>query len=272
MEIKKILKKLNIKPSKELGQNFLLDGSVLDRIVESAKIEKNETVLEIGPGLGFLTDRLIEITNRLILVEKDKRLFKYLENKYKNVDELTMINDDILKLNLSKILPNRYKVVANIPYNITSRIIYLLIETKPRAESITLLVQKEVAEKIVPKKNKQTPLSLLVKLLGKGEIIANVNKSCFFPIPKIDSAIVQISNIDQNLDLTDEANKSLLRLIKIGFSSPRKKLVNNLANGLGLDKAKIEQILKDLKIEPKVRAEELGIGFWKEFGKSLSLD
>jgi len=266
-EIQKILKKEDLKILKSLGQNFLIDEKVLQRIVEVSDLKEEDVVFEIGPGFGTLTEELLEKCGKVIAIEKDKKLAELLKSKIscKNVE---VINDDILKIELKEFIKKyfsneKYKLVSNIPYYITSPIIKMFLESDIQPESIVLLMQKEVAERICAKPGKLSVLALSVQIYGEPEIVDCVDRSSFYPEPKVDSAILKIKNIHRdaiNCDLT----KDLFKIIKIGFSSKRKKLANNLSAGLHIEKTQSEKIFLKAEISLNARAQELSLEEWRK--------
>ncbi len=262
-EIKKILKSEDLKILKSLGQNFLIDENVLGKIIQAAETNENNVVIEIGPGLGTLTEELSKKCKKVIAIEKDRKLAKKLDEKFENVE---IITDDILKIKLKEFIKmhssdGKYKLVSNIPYYITSPIIKLFLESDIQPELIVLLVQKEVAERICAKPGKLSILALGVQIYGEPEIVDYVDKSSFYPEPKVDSAILKIKNIKKIF--SDEYYKNLFRIIKIGFSSKRKKLTNNISAGMHLSKARGEEILVEAGIGPNTRAQELKLDDWR---------
>lgn len=268
-QIKKIFQEKDIKALKSLGQNFLVDEKVLDKIIQAAELGKNDLIIEIGPGLGVLTRELSKKCRQVIAIEKDKKLAGLLEEElaqniqYPNIE---IINSDILKTNLEELikkygLNKNYKLVSNIPYYITSPVIKFFLENEIQPQTITLLVQKEVAERICADAGKLSVLALSVQIYGKPEIVGYVDKSSFYPQPKVDSAILKISEIKK--EFPNNYYQEIFRIIKIGFSSKRKKLVNNLSAGLCIDKDKTEKILLEAKINLNARAQELELKDWK---------
>ncbi len=275
-QIKKILKEKDIRTLKSLGQNFLVDENVLAKIVQTAELNKNDLVIEIGPGLGVLTRELSKKCRQVIAIEKDKKLAGLLEKElaqniqYPNIE---IINSDILKINLEELLKKyssdkKYKLISNIPYYITSPVIKLFLENRIQPETILLLVQKEVAERICASAGKLSVLALSVQIYGKPEIIEYVDKSSFYPEPKVDSAILKISEIKK--EFPNNYYQEIFKIIKIGFSSKRKKLVNNLSVGLHIDKDETEKILLETKINLNARAQELELKDWKRLTKKIS--
>jgi len=283
--IKNLLKTKNIFLTKRLGQNFLINKHTLKKIVASAEVNENDTILEIGAGLGTLTAELSEKAKKVIAIEKDKRLFNCLKENLKNFKNVKIYCGDILKTqilfekenskNLSEnknkiILPKNYKIVANIPYYITSRLIKTFLEAENQPKLIVLMVQKELAQRICAKAPKMNLLALSVQFYGKVKIISYVSKENFFPKPKVDSAIIKIKPFSKKNP--KKFRVCYFKLIKAGFSSPRKKLVNNLSNKLKLNKEKIENVLSEINLSQTIRAEELNIEKWKLLTKKFLND
>lgn len=244
----------------KLGQNFLTDENIARQIVESANLSSTDNVLEIGPGKGILTEYLEKRAGKVLAIEIDQRLIESLQKQFKNIE---IINGDILKINLPRLIKENnfqnYKIVANLPYYITSKIIRLFLETKyPPAEMI-LMVQKEVGERIVAQDGKESILSISVKFYAEPEILFEVGKENFDPVPEVDSAVIRIKRKENipNIDI----NK-FFSLVKAGFSAKRKMLVNNLANSLHLSKETASAALKKAGLEPAVRAEKLNVEDW----------
>lgn len=265
---------------KNLGQNFLIDKTVLDRIIGASDLDKNDVVIEIGPGLGTLTQELSARCKKVIAIEKDKKMAEMLDNRMWNVksgmsNNVEILNNDILKINMDELLKKyapsgKYKLVSNIPYYITSPIIKLFLEAEIKPELIILLVQKEVAERICAKPGKLSILALSVQIYGEPSTVDYVDKSAFYPEPKVDSAILKIKNIKKTTpDRAPENNKNLFRIIKIGFSSKRKKLANNLSAGLCINKKESEEILSKAGINLNARAQELRLEDWKKMAKMV---
>jgi len=245
---------------KSLGQNFLTNENIAKYIAESTSIE-DANVLEIGPGKGILTKYLAISSAHVLAIEIDQRLIEPLKKNFKNVE---IINGDILKTNLPRLIEEnnfkRYKVVANLPYYITSKIIRLFLETKYPPREMILMVQKEVGERIVVFDGKESILSISVKFYADPEILFEVGKENFDPVPKVDSAVIRITRKNK---IPDIDIKKFFALVKAGFSAKRKMLVNNLAN-LGPPRAELLEILKKAGLEQTVRAEKLKVEDWVE--------
>lgn len=263
--IKAVLDKFNFSFSKGLGQNFLIDGNVVRAISESADINQDDYVLEIGPGFGTLTEELLMKAKKVVAVEIDERLLPVLDYTLGDFDNLEVINQDVLKVDFEKLVEEKFegkpfKIVANLPYYITTPIITQLIEKRLPVKSMTFMVQKEVAERIVADKdNKQYgSLTLFVDFYARAKMVVKAPKTVFIPQPKVDSMVVQLDLKDQ-LDPVDE--KSLFKLIHSGFQQRRKNILNSLTSDktLNLDKEGLKNILQDLGISPNSRAENLSM-------------
>lgn len=267
-QIKETLKEEDLKVLKSLGQNFLVDENALAQIVASAEISSDDVIVEIGPGMGVLTFALAEKCGKVFAIEKDRKMSKFLrqeaEKKLGVGNNIEIICQDILQMNLPEFLEKnnikKYKLVANIPYYITSPIIKLFLETEIQPETIVVLVQKEVAERICAKKGDFSILALSVLIYGRPEMVGVVGKKSFFPSPKVDSAILKINSIGKNL--SDEKCREIFRIIKIGFSAKRKKLAKNLAAGLKVNKVEVEKALESNGIDINVRAQDLDLEDW----------
>lgn len=264
--IKDFCKKYGVRPSKEFGQNFLIDREVLEVIVRAAELKRSDVVLEIGPGFGVLTAELAERVDRVVAVEADGKMAKILKEILEAPKNLKVVEKNILKLQVSDYgLRNYdYKLVANLPYQITSAVFRKFLSEEPRPGEITVMVQKEVAERICAEAGEMSLLSLSVQFYGQPEIVAIVPNRAFWPEPEVDSAILKISKIkgiyEKNKQEVDP--EKFFRLAKIGFSSRRKQLQNNLAGGLRLSNKSVQDILTKLGFDSRIRAQDLGIKDW----------
>lgn len=277
------LKQHGLYTKQSLGQNFLVDSEALAKIVAAAEIEPDDFIIEIGPGVGTLTTELVKASNHVVAVEMDDKLAEILSSKQKaEGSKLEVINEDILKLNVSELTKDHssYKVVANIPYYITSKILKLFLTAENKPSSIVLLVQKEVAERICAKPGEMSVLAISVQTYGVPEIVGIVGKESFFPSPKVDSAILRIKIADDELsffnqfdkfDFTDKSDfeKEFFQTVKIGYASKRKTLVNNLSAGFRIDKTKASDILKSSGLSDNARAQELSLEQWAILLKKL---
>jgi 16S rRNA (adenine1518-N6/adenine1519-N6)-dimethyltransferase len=261
-------------PKKSLGQNFLRDPKILKKIVESAQTEKNTPVIEVGPGEGTLTEFLLEKTNHLTVVEKDEELAKKLELRFaKEVAEekLKIINDDILNYFDNEILISDYFLVGNIPYYLTGALFKKVLEIKTPPRSITFVIQKEVAQRILAKDKKESILSIAIKAYGEPRLVGIIKAGSFYPKPKVDSAILNICNINKNNFESKEVEQKFFTILKTGFAHKRKLLLKNLKD---LPKKNflienLENIFKKTNLTQKVRAEDLTVGDWLNLTKFL---
>lgn len=263
--VKKLCEELGIRPTKSKGQNFLIDKNILEKIIVAADLKKSDTVLEVGPGFGILTAELAKRVQKVFSIELDKKLFNFLLKKFADIKNLKIISQDILNFAFRILHLKKYKVVANLPYQITSAVIRKFLENEIKPEVLVLMVQKEVAERVCAKHGKMGLLSVSVQFYGKPEIISKVSKNSFWPIPKVDSAILKITPIKRE-KINEE---DLFRVVRAGFAHPRKQLRRNLTDGLNLSMNKVDVALETAKLNPKVRAEELEAGQWISLTKSL---
>jgi len=250
-----------IKAKKSLGQNFLKSELIIEKIVETADLKLKDVVLEIGPGKGILTEKLLEKSKKVIAIEKDYRLIEFLQEKFKQEIEnshLTLIYNDILEIDPKTLIKTPYKIVANIPYYITGQFLRKFLSSNFQPTKIVVMIQKEVAKRITTSDKKESILSLSIKAYGKPKYIATVKASNFSPAPKVDSAILLIDEISKNL-LKNTGEKIFFQLIKKGFSNKRKMLINNLSF---IDKNKLKNTFDKLNIPIKVRAEDLSLQNW----------
>jgi 16S rRNA (adenine1518-N6/adenine1519-N6)-dimethyltransferase len=259
--IKELLSKYETRPSKGLGQNFLIDKNILEKIVDSANIKPKDIILEVGPGLGVLTQELAKKAKKVIAVEKDETMIEILKETLKDFKNVEVINEDILTIESQ--IPKKYKLVANIPYYLTSPLIRKFLETKNPPEEIILMLQKEVAQRICAKPPDMNLLAVSVQFYAEPKIVSYVSKNCFWPAPKIDSAIIKITPQKKHKVSPD----LFFEVVKAGFSHPRKQLVNNLSslkssNGIKLDKVKIFKWLLKNNLSSNQRAETLNIDDW----------
>lgn len=246
-----------------MGQHFLIDETILNTIIESAELSPEDTVVEVGPGLGVLTTELARRARNVIAVELDTQLTSILKRRLADHDNLQLINADILKVSLPQLLEgkNDYKVVANLPYYITSPVLRYFVEASPKPSLMVVMVQKEVGEAIVAGPGKMSLLAVSLQLYGKPSIVAYVPSQSFYPQPKVDSVIIRLDIFaEPTLKVVDV--KGFFETVRHGFSSPRKQLHNSLAHGLGVKPTEVALLLKKAKIEPRRRAETLSMEEW----------
>lgn len=275
-ETKFIIQKYGFTFQKKYGQNFLIDSSILDKIIDSAGITKDDCVLEIGPGIGTMTQRLCEAAGKVVAVEIDDKLIPILADTLQMYENVEVIHNDILKVDIKSLSEKEnggrpLKVVANLPYYITTPVIIGLLESNVPMESITIMVQKEVADRMRtgPGSKEYGALSLAVQYYSKPSIVAVVPPSCFMPPPKVESTIIRLELYkDRPVAVKDEA--LLFRLIRASFNQRRKTLVNGLSNGMGwpLTKEEVAQAIIEAGFQETVRGETLSL---EDFGKLSDL-
>ncbi len=265
-ENKQIMRKYNIRPQKKYGQNFLIDENVLDKIIFNADIQIGDLVIEIGPGLGNLTKRLCEKAGHVIAIEIDKNMVDILEKEYAYIKNLTIFNEDIMKADVNALISkfpgmNKVKVVANLPYYITTPIIMKLLEEKLDIDLIEVMVQKEVAERLCakPTGREYGAITVAVNYYSEPRYVDTVKADKFLPPPNVDSAVVL-------LDILKEPKvkvnvKLMFEIVKAAFSMKRKTLVNSLGNANinGVNKEKLSKILTELNIPIDIRAERVSL-------------
>ena len=264
-----ILKKYGLRPKKKLGQNFLQDPNILDKIVDIAEVSKDDTVLEIGPGLGNLTRHLAEKAKKVVAVEIDSGMILALKEVLVGYTNTVIIQGDMLKIPSSEIIsePN-YLVVANIPYYITSALLSPLLESEPRQRRMVLTIQKEVAKRsFVPEGKKMSLLALSIQVYGNPEITATIPAGAFYPVPKVDSAVIRV-NLYNEPRIHPDMLDSFFHLAKAGFSQKRKTLRNSLAGGLRISKDESKNLLEIANIDPIRRAETLNLQEWEKLSKN----
>lgn len=255
-----------MKAKKSLGQHFLKSERALKKIIEAGNISPGETVLEIGPGTGTLTEKLLEAGAKVIAVEKDDELFAALSKKY---SELELIHDDILNFKLEI---ENYKLIANIPYNITGAILEKFLSAEHQPELMVLLVQKEVARRIIAQDGKGSILSISVKAYGTPRYVETVLAGSFVPAPKVDSAIIAIEDISKDFfnhgsKASTIPEKAFFQMLRAGFQSKRKKLSSNLSAVFG--KERVKEAFRKLNLDDNLRAEDLATDDWKNLADFL---
>ncbi len=258
-----------MKAKKSLGQHWLRDKATLFDVVEAAQITKNDTVLEVGPGLGTLTEILADSAKEVVAVEADTELIAPLRVQFFNKKNVEFVEADILKFNLSS-LPKDYKVAANIPYYLTSNLIRTLLEATNPPKIMALLMQKEVAERIVARPGQMSVLAFSVQYYATAKITRTVGKELFDPPPKVESAIIKIALRDKPAFEADK--EKLFKLVKAGFGEKRKMLRNSLAGGLQITSQQAESLLAKAELSLTTRAQELSLDDWhKLYNSSLAL-
>jgi 16S rRNA (adenine1518-N6/adenine1519-N6)-dimethyltransferase len=264
-ELKTLLEAKGLWAKKSMGQNFLVDQQALDKIAAAADLLKTDQVVEVGPGTGFLTEQLIRKAGRVTSVELDADMVEILKEQFALTENLTLLNEDALDF---KAPEEPYKVVANIPYHITSPLLKHFLQAENRPLLMVLLVQKEVAEKVCGLGGKSV-ITIETQVFGAPEIVGQVPANAFYPVPKVDSSILKIKVFDQPLVAKGEL-KDFLRIVKFGFSQKRKKLANSLGAGIHKKPAEVREFLEKAGISPESRAENLKIKDWIELLRVLS--
>ena len=313
--IQKLCRAYNIRPSRERGQNFLINRDVLDDMVEAADLKKDDIILEVGPGFGTLTLELAKRVKKVIAVEQDKILIKALQENLKkeNINNVEIIEGNVLRINsyshserseesqrkrsfatLRMTLNEDYRIVSNLPYQITSHFLRQFLEAESKPQDMTIMVQKEVAERICAKPGDMSLLAVSVQFYGEPKIVRNVLKNCFWPEPKVDSAILKIalktkgeitrilsanviaSGAKQSPEIAAPRKAGLamtevdfFKIVRNGFLHRRQKLVNNLSNAFRLNKKNLELTMKGMGISENARAQELSIEQWIGLTKEI---
>lgn len=262
MNPKALLDKYDIQPKKSLGQNFLHDPNMLEKIVSLAEVTKQDRVLEIGPGTGLLTEKLAQAAQQVITVELDDRLKPILQDVLAPYSNVRLIYEDILKVDVAALFrPEPYLVVANVPYYITSAILRHLLENAHRPRRLILTVQKDVADRMISQPDDMSILAVSVQFYGKPRVVARLKPSVFWPRPDVDSAVVRIDTYDQPaVDVPD--SDTFFRVVRAGFSQKRKQLHNSVGSGLQLDAESITRLFAEAGIDAKRRAETLKLEEW----------
>ena len=278
-ETKFIMKKYNIKANKNLGQNFLINEQVVTNIVECSNIEKQDLVIEIGPGLGTLTKYLLEKAGKVICIELDTKMLQILEDRFSLYNNFELINNDVLKVDLKNIIEKekaegkikKVKIVANLPYYITTPIIMKLLEEELELESITVMIQKEVADRLIatPGGKNTGAITYSVYYYATSEAIMEVPNSSFIPEPAVTSKVIKL-NIRKEPIVTPQDKEKMFKIIKCAFMQKRKTLINSLTNNKILtNKQQGIEILKTLQINENIRPEELTLEQFEKISDNL---
>ena len=275
-ETKYIMKKYNIKANKNLGQNFLISEDVVEKIVESADIKKDELIIEIGPGLGTLTKHLLEKSGKVICIEIDPKMIKILEDRFALYTNFEIINEDVLKVNLQEIIKKEKrtcKIVANLPYYITTPIIMKLLENKLEIESITVMIQKEVADRLIaiPGEKETGAITYSVYYYCNSEKILEVPNYSFIPEPEVTSEVIKLK-LRKEIPIKVKNIEKMFKIIKNAFMQRRKTLINALVNTQIIkNKEEANEIFEKLNISTKVRAEELTLQQFADISDNIEI-
>ncbi len=275
---RQLLRQFGFKPKKRLGQHFLIDKAVLERILIAAKISPGDIVIEVGPGLGILTEGLSRRGARVIAVELDSKLVTLLKKRLAALPDVKIVHADILKVTPRQLLQNNlpasefvrdYKVIANLPYYITSPVLSHFLEAQSRPSEMVVMVQKEVGEAIAAAPGKMRLLSVKAQFYSKPAIISRVPAASFYPPPKVDSVILHLQVYSRPpIEVSDVA--SFFDIVMHGFSSPRKQLRNSLAHSLEMSPSQVASLLEQARIEAERRAETLSLEEWRELWKTFA--
>ena len=267
--IQALLRAHGLHPNKRLGQSFLADPVALGRMVDAADLGPGDLVVEVGAGLGTLTRLLAERAGRVLAVELDDRLVEILHECLADLPNVQILHGDILRLPASGLPDRAYKVVANLPYYITSAILRHFLERTPRPTLLVVTVQREVAERIVSGPGEMSLLAVSVQFYGQPRIVARIPAGAFYPPPEVDSAVVRIDVAEQPA-VTDVEEKAFFRVVRAGFGQKRKTLRNALRAGLALDSAPVVRALAEAGVDPERRAETLSLTEWAAVVRALT--
>jgi len=276
--VREALERLRLHPSRRLGQHFLVEPAALHRILEAAELTGEDAVLEIGPGLGVLTSELLRRAGRVVAVELDRRLCASLRERFAGVASFTLVEGDVLKLDLGQLMTGagagagesrRYKVVANLPYGITSAALRHLLEARPAPSRLVLMVQLEVARRVTAAPPEMSLLALSVRYYAQPKIVARVPAGCFLPPPQVDSAVLCLEVSAQ--PRVDVPAESFFRLVRAGFLHPRRQLGNNLAAGLDRPREEVRAALDRAGVAPQRRPETLSLEDWAAVYREIRL-
>ena len=272
--IKNLLKKYGARPSRRFGQNFLVDKGAVGRIIKAAELKKGDTVLEIGPGTGTLTQELAKRVKKVAAVEKDREMTRVLKGTLKDFKNVEIFQGNILNFkNWGLKIKNSYKVVANLPFYITSPVIRHFLEAvEMKPQQMVLVVQKEVGQRICARPPRMSILAVSVQLYAEAKIISYIPKRNFWPRPKVDAAIISIRPKPGLGRLKPGLRRTFFEVVKAGFSQPRKQLANNLSKKLNLNKSTVEKWLSKNRIRPSQRAETLSVEDWINLTRSFKMN
>lgn len=267
-----LLRRHGLRPDRRLGQHFLFDPGALAKVVEAAELAPESRVLEVGAGVGSLTWHLAQVCREVVAVELDARLFPALEEAVGGLPGVRLVQGDILRLDLGRLMgAEPYHVVANIPYQITSRLIRQLLEAATPPERLVLTVQQEVAERIVAPPGKMSLLALSVRLYGRPEVVARIPAGAFVPPPEVESAVLRV-DVERSQGLGPEQARLLFRLARAGFSQRRKQLRNALAAGMHVPASRAAGWLQAAGLDPAHRAQELSVEDWLRLTEVVAQD
>jgi len=271
MNVRRLLERWDLRPSKALGQNFLVNQTILEKIVTAAELTPGDIVLEVGAGLGTLTERLARHTGHVVAVELDQRLMPVLQSVLADFDNITLIQGDILTLDPAASISaasiqhpassTQYKVVANLPYYITSAVLRHLLEASLKPQRMVIMVQREVAERIVAKPGQMSLLAVSVQFYGRPRLLFRIKPGSFYPPPEVESAVVRV-DLHATPPVPTEDTAAFFRVVRAGFAQRRKQLRNSLAAGLGQSSDEVVAKLRKVGVDPRRRAQTLSLEEW----------
>lgn len=266
-----LLKKYKLKANKSLGQNFLINQQIIDDIVKVANVNEDDLIIEIGPGLGSLTSKLADNAKKVIAIELDQNMIEILKERFSLYKNVEIIHGDIMKVDLKELIgeEKKVKIVANLPYYITTPIVMKLLEENLKMESITVMVQKEVGERFcaIPGGKEYGAITVSINYYSDSKIVLEVPKDNFNPIPEVDSCVVQLKLKENHIELKDK--KLFFKLIKIAFSQRRKNIGNSLT-GIGMTKQEVKEMLEALGLDINLRAENLSINQYAQIANYIA--
>ncbi len=271
MDARRLLEQWDLRPSKGLGQNFLINPAVLEKIVAAAELTPDDVVLEIGAGLGAMTELLARDAGHVVAVELDQRLIPVLQDVLSGLDNVTLVQGDILALDPVALvggLDLQYQVVANLPYYITSAVLRHLLEASLKPQRIVITVQREVAERIVAKPGKMSLLAVSVQFYGRPQLLFRIKPGSFYPSPEVESAVVRVDVHEKPIAPVEETD-AFFRVVRAGFSQRRKQLRNTLSAGLRRAPTEVATKLEKVGVDPRRRAETLGLQEWVRVARVL---
>jgi 16S rRNA (adenine1518-N6/adenine1519-N6)-dimethyltransferase len=269
-DVRALLRQYDLRPSKRLGQHFLVSEGTLSRIVAAAEVGPQDTVLEIGAGLGHLTRRLLDAAGEVVAVELDRRLVKVLQTELAGCDNLRLVQGDILALDPAVLVEERpYSVVANLPYAITSAVLRHLLEARLPPRRMVITIQREVAERIVARSGRMSLLAISVQFYGQPKLLFRIKPGAFLPPPKVESAVLRIDR-HECPPVRPEDPELFFRVVRAGFSQPRKQLRNSLSAGLELPVDAVVATMHAVEIDPRRRAERLRLEEWDRLSAALA--
>ncbi len=266
-----LLNKYKLKANKSLGQNFLINEQIIDDIVKVANVNEDDLIIEIGPGLGSLTSKLADNAKKVVAIELDQNMIEILKERFSLYKNVEIIHGDIMKVDLKEIIgeEKKVKIVANLPYYITTPIVMKLLEENLKMESITVMVQKEVGERFcaIPGGKEYGAITVSINYYSDSKIVLDVPKDNFNPVPEVDSCVVQLKLKENHIELRDK--KLFFRLIKIAFSQRRKNIGNSLT-GIGMTKQEVKEMLEALSLDINLRAENLSINQYAQIANYIA--